>query len=47
MNWTDRIVPASDTYGGRARLKRTRISVEFMLGRETAGWTKEYFLPTH
>lgn len=44
MNWSDRIVTDPGTCGGRPRVKGTRISVEFLLGLKTTGWSEEQIL---
>jgi uncharacterized protein (DUF433 family) len=44
MNWRDRITTVADVLLGKPCVKRTRISVELILGRLADGWTFETML---
>lgn len=41
VNWRDRIVFNSDILAGKPTIKRTRISVELILERLSAGWSRQ------
>jgi uncharacterized protein (DUF433 family) len=47
MSRPDKIVVDSDVCGGRPRLKGTRLTVEFLLGLKTAGWTEQQILENY
>ena len=47
MNLHERIVTDADTCGGRPRIRGTRITVGFLLGLKSAGWTEEQILDNY
>lgn len=47
MNTTDRIVATPGTTGGRPRIRGTRITVEFLLGLMSSGWSVQQILESY
>ncbi|MFK7936840.1 MAG: DUF433 domain-containing protein [Saprospiraceae bacterium] len=47
MNWQEYIVSTEDTLAGKPRVKGTRLSVEFLVGRLADGWTEEEILESY
>ena len=47
MNEGERIVATPGTMGGRPRIRGTRITVEFLLGLMSAGWSTPQILESY
>ena len=47
MDWKDHIETDPDIYGGRPRIKGTRLTVEFLLGLKAAGWSEARILENY
>lgn len=44
MNWQNYIISTEDILAGKPRVKGTRLSVEFLIGRLEDGWTEKEIL---
>jgi len=47
MNWRDHITSDQSVLLGKPTIKRTRISVEFLMKLLAAGWTEEQILENY
>ena len=47
MNWTDHVESSLDVLAGKPRIKGTRLTVEFLLGRLADGWTNDEILENY
>lgn len=47
MNWQDRIISNPEILSGKAAVKGTRLSVEFILERLASGWTENDLLSNY
>ena len=47
MNWKEHISSDSDILMGKPAIKETRLSIEFLIGRLTNGWTEQMLLDNY